>query len=60
MIKIPTNLDILLILLRAYDSLKDGNNFMYHLSQFRALADGIKVPETENLKNGLSGQFGGR
>ncbi|AZB34820.1 DUF4919 domain-containing protein [Chryseobacterium bernardetii] len=40
--KDPTNLDILLILLRAYDSLKDGNNFMHHLSQFRALADGIK------------------
>nr|WP_315031751.1 DUF4919 domain-containing protein [uncultured Chryseobacterium sp.] len=40
--KDPTNLDILLILLRAYDSLKDGNNFMHHLNQFRALADGIK------------------
>ncbi|WP_291935706.1 DUF4919 domain-containing protein [Chryseobacterium sp.] len=40
--KDPTNLDVLLILLRAYDSLKDGNNFMHHLSQFRALADGIK------------------
>ncbi|MCJ7934128.1 MAG: DUF4919 domain-containing protein [Chryseobacterium sp.] len=40
--KDPTNLDILLILLRAFDSLKDGNNFMYHLSQFRSLADGIK------------------
>ena len=38
----PTNLDILLILLRAYDSRKDENNFMHHLSQFRALADGIK------------------
>jgi hypothetical protein len=38
----PTNLDILLILLRAYDSLKDGNNFMHHLSQFRSLTDGIK------------------
>lgn len=40
--KDPTNLDILLILLRAYDSVKDGNNFMHHLSQFRSLADGIK------------------
>lgn len=38
----PTNLDILLILLRAYDSIKDGNNFMHHLNQFRSLADGIK------------------
>ncbi len=40
--KDPTNLDVLLILLRAYDSLKDGNNFIHHLNQFRALADGIK------------------
>lgn len=40
--KDPTNLDILLILLRAYDSLKDGSNFMHHLNQFRSLADGIK------------------
>ncbi|SIS93969.1 protein of unknown function [Chryseobacterium ureilyticum] len=40
--KDPTNLDILLILLRAYDSKKDGNNFMHHLTQFRSLADGIK------------------
>lgn len=40
--KDPTNLDILLILLRAYDSLKDGNNFMHHLNQFRSLTDGIK------------------
>lgn len=40
--KDPTNLDILLILLRAYDSQKDGNNFMHHLSQFRSIAEGIK------------------
>lgn len=40
--KDPTNLDILLILLKAYDSKKDGNNFMHHLSQFRALTDAIK------------------
>lgn len=40
--KDPTNLDILLILLRAYDDQKDGNNLTYHLSQFRALTDGIK------------------
>ncbi|MGN7865494.1 DUF4919 domain-containing protein [Chryseobacterium sp.] len=40
--KDPTNLDILLILLRAYDSLKDGSNFMHHLNQFRSLTDGIK------------------
>ncbi|WES96571.1 DUF4919 domain-containing protein [Chryseobacterium arthrosphaerae] len=40
--KDPTNLDILLILLRAYDSMKDGSNFMHHLNQFRSLTDGIK------------------
>ncbi len=40
--KDPTNLDILLILLKAYDYQKDGDNFMYHLSQFRILTDGMK------------------
>ncbi|MCS3530099.1 DUF4919 domain-containing protein [Chryseobacterium sp. JUb7] len=40
--KDPTNLDILLILLRAYDSKKDGDNFMHHISQFRTLTDAIK------------------
>lgn len=40
--KDPTNLDVLLILLRSYDSKKDGNNFMYYLSQFRLLADALK------------------
>lgn len=40
--KDPTNLDILLILLKAYDNQKDGDHFMYHLSQFRALTDGMK------------------
>lgn len=38
----PTNLDILLILLKAYDSKKDGNNFIHHLDQFRALTDAVK------------------
>lgn len=40
--KDPTNLDILLILLKAYDYQKDGDNFMYHLNQFRTLTDGMK------------------
>lgn len=40
--KDPTNLDVLLILLRAYDQKKDGSNFTHHLSQFRLLADAIK------------------
>jgi len=40
--KDPTNLDVLLILLRSYDSKQDVNNFIYHLSQFRILADAIR------------------
>ncbi|WP_080777497.1 DUF4919 domain-containing protein [Chryseobacterium phocaeense] len=40
--KDPTNLDVLLVLLRAYDSQKDGSNFMHHLSQFRSLTEGMK------------------
>lgn len=41
--KDPTNLDVLLILLRAYDSQKDGSNFSHHLGQFRLLADAMKA-----------------
>lgn len=40
--KDPTNLDVILILLRAFDSKKDGSNFMHHLSQFRTLTDAIR------------------
>ncbi|MBT2621599.1 MULTISPECIES: DUF4919 domain-containing protein [Chryseobacterium] len=40
--KDPTNLDVLLILLRAYDNKKDISNFTHHLSQLRLLADAIK------------------
>jgi hypothetical protein len=40
--KDPTNLDVLLILLRAYDSKQDANNFSHHVSQFRLLTDAIK------------------
>jgi hypothetical protein len=40
--KDPTNLDVLLILLRSYDAKQDVNNFIYHLSQFRILADAIR------------------
>ncbi|WBV59384.1 DUF4919 domain-containing protein [Chryseobacterium camelliae] len=40
--KDPTNLDVLLILLRTYDARQDASNFVYHLSQFRVLADAIK------------------
>ncbi|MCW3160595.1 DUF4919 domain-containing protein [Chryseobacterium oryctis] len=40
--KDPTNMDILLILLRAYDSKEDGNKFTYHLNQFRLLSNAIK------------------
>lgn len=38
----PTNLDILLILMQAYDSKKDGKNFIHHLDQFRLLTDAVK------------------
>jgi hypothetical protein len=40
--KDPTNLDVLLILLRAYDSKQDGSNFIHHLNQFRLLTDAMK------------------
>ncbi|MBK1894637.1 DUF4919 domain-containing protein [Chryseobacterium paridis] len=40
--KDPTNLDVLLILLRAYDYKKDISNFTHHLAQLRLLADAIK------------------
>ncbi|ALR32009.1 MULTISPECIES: DUF4919 domain-containing protein [Chryseobacterium] len=40
--KDPTNLDVLLILLRAYDSKQDASNFSHHVSQFRLLTDAIK------------------
>ncbi|MEN4759624.1 DUF4919 domain-containing protein [Chryseobacterium sp. C39-AII1] len=40
--KDPTNLDVLLILLRAYDSKQDAGNFAHHVSQFRLLTDAIK------------------
>lgn len=38
----PTNLDVILILLRAYDQLKKPNDFVHHLSQLRLLTDAIK------------------
>lgn len=40
--KDPTNLDILLILLRAYDNQKEGSNFVHHMSQLQALTAGIR------------------
>lgn len=40
--KDPTNLDILLILLRAYDSKQDASNFSHHVSQFRLLTEAMK------------------
>ena len=40
--KDPTNLDVILILLRAYDYMKDGANFTHHLAQLRLLTDTIK------------------
>lgn len=40
--KDPTNLDVILILLRAYDHTKDVSNFTHHISQLRLLTDAIK------------------
>ncbi|CAD7805276.1 hypothetical protein CHRY9390_01343 [Chryseobacterium aquaeductus] len=40
--KDPTNLDVILILLRAYDQMKDVSNFSHHISQLRLLTDAIK------------------
>ncbi len=39
----PTNLDVILILLRSYDFLKDANNFSHHITQLRLLIDAIKA-----------------
>ncbi|WP_102979154.1 DUF4919 domain-containing protein [Chryseobacterium scophthalmum] len=40
--KDPTNLDVILILLRAYDQTKDIGNFSHHIAQLRLLTDAIK------------------
>ncbi|MCW3167698.1 DUF4919 domain-containing protein [Chryseobacterium sp. 09-1422] len=40
--KDSTNLDVILILLRAYDQTKDVSNFTHHISQLRLLTDAIK------------------
>ncbi|WP_419869234.1 DUF4919 domain-containing protein [Chryseobacterium sp. CT-SW4] len=40
--KDPTNLDVLLILLRTYDAKQDSSNFLHHLSQFKLLTDAMK------------------
>ncbi len=61
--KDPTNLDVLLILLRAYDSKKDGSNFMHHLSQFRTLTDAVrssgdgKSEKTAYLVNSVGDEY---
>lgn len=40
--KDPTNLDVLLVLLRAYDNKKDVENFTHHLNQLRLLTGAIR------------------
>ncbi|SHE89294.1 DUF4919 domain-containing protein [Chryseobacterium takakiae] len=61
--KDPTNLDVILILLKAYDSKKDGNNFMHHLSQFRTLTDAVrssgdgKSEKTAYLVNSVGDEY---
>ncbi|MFC3159869.1 DUF4919 domain-containing protein [Chryseobacterium arachidis] len=51
--KDPTNLDILLILLKAYDSKQDSNNVIHHLGQFRALTGAIRSSGNGKLKRPL-------
>lgn len=61
--KDPTNLDVILILLRAFDSKKDGSNFMHHLSQFRTLTEAIrssgdgKSEKTAYLVNSVGDEY---
>lgn len=61
--KDPTNLDILLILLKAYDSQKDGTNFMHHLNQFRTLTEAVrssgdgKAEKTPYLVNTVGDEY---
>lgn len=40
--KDPTNLDILLILLKGYDEAKNSKDLLHHLNQFRLLTDAMK------------------
>lgn len=40
--KDPTNLDVLLILLRGYEMKQDITNFSHHMNQLRSLTDAIK------------------
>ncbi|WP_042722758.1 DUF4919 domain-containing protein [Flavobacterium sp. B17] len=61
--KDPTNLDILLILMRAYDSKKEGSNFIHHLNQFRTLTDAVrssgdgKSEKTAYLVNSVGDEY---
>ena len=61
--KDPTNLDVILILLRAYDSQKDGDHFVHHLSQLRALTGAMrnsgdgKSEKTAYLVNSVGDEY---
>ncbi|WP_374458422.1 DUF4919 domain-containing protein [Chryseobacterium taeanense] len=61
--KDPTNLDVLLILMRAYDSKKEGSNFIHHLNQFRTLTDAVrssgdgKSEKTAYLVNSVGDEY---
>ncbi|MDQ1098113.1 MULTISPECIES: DUF4919 domain-containing protein [Chryseobacterium] len=61
--KDPTNLDVLLILLRAYDAKQDKDNFIYHLSQLRSLTGAIrssgdgKSEKTAYLVNSVGDEY---
>jgi hypothetical protein len=61
--KDPTNMDILLILLKAYDVKQDADNVIHHLGQFRALTGAIrasgdgKTEKTPYLVNSVGDEY---
>lgn len=61
--KDPTNLDILLILLRAYEQQENIEEFSFHMAQLRLLTDAIKssgdgrTPETAYLANSVGDEY---
>jgi hypothetical protein len=61
--KDPTNLDVLLIILRAYEQKEDAKEFSLHVAQLRLLTGAIKssgdgrTPETAYLANSLGDEY---
>lgn len=61
--KDPTNLDVLLILMYAYEQKKDADAFLHHRKQLQALTDAIrfsgdgKTADTAYLVNNVSDEY---